>query len=91
MSETRNGEPASLADRLLRQACDTHRPMSVYLTSGFQLKGQVIEFDSDTLLFKQKETYQLVMRPAVATMYPLPSKEDGEEWWRAYVPTIAPE
>ena len=85
MSMAKQGESASLADRLLEDARDHHQLMSVYLLSGFQLKGEVMEFDKDSLLFKHKDVYQLVMRPAIATMYPVPAtKAGGGEWWRGY-------
>ena len=92
MSETRNEESRSLADRFLGDARDDRRQVSIYLVSGFQLKAEVIEFDKDTVLFKQKNVYQLVTRSAIATMYPLPNaKGDANEWWRGYVPTTAEE
>ena len=92
MSETRNEEGRSLADRLLEDARDNHRPVSIYLVSGFQLKGEVMEFDKDTVLFKLKDVCQLVMRSAVATMYPLPgAKGDADGWWRSYISAAAEE
>ena len=85
MSVAKGEETASLADRLLKDARDHHLLVSLYLVSGFQLKGEVMEFDKDTLLFKHKDVYHLVMRPAIATMYPVPAaKGDGDEWWRSY-------
>ena len=86
MPETRNGKSASLADRLLEEARSNRRSVSLYLVSGFQLKGEVVEFDKSTVLFKHKDTYQLVMRSAIATMYPVPGpKADTDAWWRGYV------
>ena len=85
MPETRNGESASFADRLLEEARSNRWPLSLYLVSGFQLKGEVVEFDMATVLFKRKDIHQLVMRSAIATMYPVPGlKADADAWWRAY-------
>ncbi len=83
--QEKQGSP-TLADRLLEEVWHSGRQVSVYLVSGFQLKGEVIEFDADTVLFKHKEGGQLIMRSAIATMYPLSdAKHDASEWWRGYV------
>ena len=83
MSET--GAGATMVDRLLAEAQNTQQLVSIYLVSGFQMKGLITDFDRDTILFKHKEAHQLVMRAAVATMYPLPiSKENGRQWWEEY-------
>ena len=86
MPDTRNANSASLADRLLEEARKSRWPVSVYLVSGFQLKGEVVEFDEATMLFKHKDVYQLVMRSAIATMYPVHGpKADTDAWWRGYL------
>ena len=60
--------------------------MSAYLVNGFQLKGEVLEFDEETILFKVKDACQLVMRSAVASIYPVrDSKRPDNEWWHSYV------
>ncbi len=90
MPDLKESGGASLADRFLEDARDTHRQVSLYLISGFQLKGEVLEFDEGTVLFKHRDAHQMVMRPAVASMYPLPApKGDADEWWRGYAPTEA--
>ena len=61
--------------------------LSIYLVSGFQLKGEIVDFDEETILINHKNVHQLVMRSGVASMYPLPgSKAGAEEWWRDHVP-----
>ena len=88
MAATRKQDSLTLADRLLEEVRRDRRPVSVYLVSGFQLKGEVVEFDADTVLFKHKEGAQLIMRSAIATMYPLrDSKHDTSEWWQGYLST----
>ena len=80
----------SLVNRFLKDLMDTQKPVSVYLVSGFQLKGQIVEFDEGSVLFKSKDVHQLVMRSAVATMYPLSRSRDGHgEWWQTYAPAAA--
>ena len=85
MSETRKRSTGTLAERLLEEARDSHGTMSLYLVSGFQLKGEILGFDDEAILFHHRNAHQLVMRSAVASMYPLPdSRQDGSEWWREY-------
>ena len=92
MPDRNTVEAATLAQRFFKDAQDTQRPVSMYLVNGFQLKGEVVAFDSETVLFKHKEAHQLVMRSAVATMYPLPNpKLDAGQWWLSYESTVADE
>ena len=88
MAGSRKQNSLTLADRLLEEVRRNRQPVSVYLVSGFQLKGEVLEFDADTVLLKHKDGAQLIMRSAIATMYPLgDAKHDASEWWRDYLST----
>ena len=92
MSETSNGEQTSLADRFLRDARDAHRSVSIYLVNGFQLKGEIVDADKDTILFKHKDVHQLIMRTAVASMYPVPDRNGPTDgWWSEYVSSMVTE
>ena len=86
MPESKNGKKGrTLAERLLKQARDSHWPISVYLANGFQLKGEVVDFDKESILINHKGAHQLVMRTGVASMYPLPSaKGETEAWWNSH-------
>ena len=85
MSESINGGQVSLIDRFLEEARIANRQISVYLVNGFQLKGDVVAADKETILFKHRDVHQLIMRSAVATVYPLPHpKGDSNGWWRGY-------
>ncbi len=85
MSERTTKEATTLDNRFLTDVCETHEPVSMYLVSRFPLKGEVTAFDDDTILFKRKDMHQLVMRSAVAVMYPLSgSKSAPGAWWRNY-------
>lgn len=87
MPEARKDRAGSLADKLLQDVRDSRRSISIYLVSGFQLKGEIVDFDEETILINHKNVHQLVMRSGVASMYPLPgSKAGAEEWWRDHVP-----
>ena len=88
MAETTENKAALLADRFLKDARDCQMSVSLYLVNGFQLKGEIVEFDAQAILFKHKDTCQIVIRSAVASMYPLPkSKEHADHWWRPYTST----
>lgn len=79
----RNGD-STLADLFLAKARDSQIATSLYLSSGFQLKGEVVDFDRETILFHHKNSHQLVMRRAVATIFPVPDgKRDGDGWWQS--------
>lgn len=88
MNETTTHQTAPLADRFLKDARGTRMSVSLYLVNGYQLKGEIIEFDEGSILFKHKDTHQVVMRSAVASMYPLPkSRGYADKWWRHYTST----
>ena len=87
MAQTRSRKSPSMADRLLEDMHRTRGAVSIYLVSGFQLKGEIVEFDAEAILLKVKEAHQLVMRSAVASMYPLAASKTGDDgWWRSYSP-----
>ena len=76
----------TLADRFLKHVREAKAPISVYLVNGFQLKGEVLEYDEASILFSHKSARQLIMRSSVASMYPLlDSRQDVGEWWRTHV------
>ncbi len=83
MTNSRKGNGGSLADRLLTQAQGGHWQVSVYLNSGFQLKGEIVDFDDEGVLVAHKSVNQLVMRSGIASMYPLPGADSAAEWWEA--------
>ena len=85
MTQTTSTQPASLADRFLEDLRDAGTPVSVYLVSGFQLKGEIVVFDDSAILFNHRGTHQMVMRSAVANIYPF-SNSRGESWWKRYLP-----
>ena len=87
MSDAQANGSTTIADRFLKDARDHHRTASLYLTSGFQLKGKIVDFDRETILFNHKNVHQLVMRSAVTTMFPVSdSKQSADGWWREYAP-----
>ncbi len=92
MTEKTTNQTTTVADRFVKNARDTQIPVSLYLVNGYQLKGDIIDFDQGSILFKHKNAYQLVMRSAVASMYPLQnSKKYQDNWWRNYTSTTGAE
>ena len=82
VSDTQANGGKTIADRFLKDALDSHRTASIYLTSGFQLKGEIVGFDREAILFNHKNVHQLVMRTAVATMALVPdSTQSTPGWW----------
>ena len=80
---------ASIADRFLQDMGASRTQVSIYLANGFQLKGEVVDWDRESILFRYKDLHQIVMRSAVASMYPISdSKRDGEGWWRPYTEQV---
>ena len=84
MPEVSGNNSSTMADQLLLEMRDSQHAVAVYLVNGFQLKGEILQFDHEAILFKLKGAHQLVMRSAVATMYPLPATNDtSDAWWQA--------
>lgn len=79
MPESKTTKTTTLAGQFLQEALDTRQTVSLYLVNGFQLKGLVLAFDEETILFRHKNVGQHVLRSAVATMYFLPSPKRGPD------------
>ena len=90
MTDTSGRDRTTLVGRFLHDARESNRALSIYLVNGYQLKGEVVEFDEESMLVNHKDTYQMVMRSAVASIYPLPDpKQKSDGWWRGYTPETA--
>ncbi len=79
MPESKTTKATTLADQFFKDALDTRQTVSMYLVNGFQLKGEVLAFDKETILFRHKDVHQLVLRSAVASMYALPGSKRGAD------------
>ncbi len=79
MPESKATKAPTLADQFFKDALDTRQAVSMYLVNGFQLKGEVLAFDEETILFRHKDVHQLVLRSAVASMYALPGSKQGAD------------
>ena len=61
----------NLQDVFLNQVRKEHIPVTIYLTNGFQLRGQVKGFDSFTVVLDSEGKQQLVYKHAISTVSPL--------------------
>lgn len=75
----------NLQDMFLNQVRKEHVLVTIYLTSGVQLKGMVRGFDSFTILLESPgKPSQIIYKHAVASIVPanqidIPLNETGEE------------
>ena len=64
------GKPINLQDALLRQMIKEKIPVTIFLTNGFQFKGQVCGFDSFVILIECEGKQQVVYKHAMSTICP---------------------
>ncbi|MBE7031054.1 MAG: RNA chaperone Hfq [Ruminococcaceae bacterium] len=65
-----NTRQQNFQDMYLNQLRKEKVDVTVYLTNGFQFKGQVRAFDSFTILLESEGKQQLVFKHAVSTITP---------------------
>ena len=65
------GKQSSLQDCFLNQARKENVPVTVFLTNGFQIRGQVKGFDSFTVVLDSDGKQQLIYKHALSTVVPL--------------------
>lgn len=76
--------PLDLQDRFLQEAKQKSINVSLFLSSGFQLRGKVLGFDPYTVVLECEGKAHLVYKHAITMI--VPSKpmtdlqQDGEEW-----------
>ena len=61
----------NLQDVFLNQVRKDHIPVSVYLVSGFQLRGNIKGFDNFTVIIESEGKQQLIYKHAISTISPL--------------------
>ena len=55
-------------EQFLTELCAERQPVSVFLVSGIQLKGQIIGFDQYVIILKKEKILQMVYKHAVSTI-----------------------
>ena len=61
---------ANLQDLLLNQARKDNVPVTVFLTSGFQMKGSIRGFDSYVIILETDGKQQMIYKHAISTIVP---------------------
>ena len=60
-------------DAILSAARRENIPITVYLTSGFQIRGNIRAFDSYVIIVETDGKQQMVYKHAISTVVPLKS------------------
>ncbi|MCL2839465.1 MAG: RNA chaperone Hfq [Defluviitaleaceae bacterium] len=63
-------------DMLLSSVRKANMPVTIYLTSGFQLRGTICAFDNYVIIIECDEKQQMVYKHAISTVVPLKSVLD---------------
>ncbi|RKD27718.1 RNA-binding protein Hfq [Caminicella sporogenes DSM 14501] len=63
----------NLQDIFLNQVRKEHIPITIYLISGFQIKGIVKGFDSYTIVIDSDGKQQMIYKHAISTIVPVKS------------------
>ncbi|MGM0379156.1 MAG: RNA chaperone Hfq [Bacillota bacterium] len=67
------GKTINLQDNFLNQARKSKTLITVFLVSGYQIKGHVKGFDNFTIIMDSDSKQQLIYKHAISTI--IPSKE----------------
>lgn len=63
-------KPINIQDHFLNQLRKDSIPVTVYLTNGFQIRGQIRAFDNFTIVIDSDGRQQLVYKHAISTFTP---------------------
>lgn len=58
-------------DQLLSSVRKENMPVTIYLTSGFQIRGQIRKFDNYVVIVESDGKQQMVYKHAISTIVPL--------------------
>jgi host factor-I protein len=58
-------------DQLLSAVRKENMPVTIYLTSGFQIRGQIRNFDAYVIIVESDGKQQMVYKHAISTIVPL--------------------
>ena len=61
---------ANIQDLLLNQARKDNVPVTIFLTSGFQMKGTIKGFDNYVIMLDSEGKQQMIYKHAVSTIVP---------------------
>lgn len=72
-------QSVNIQDQYLNQLRKNHIFVTVFLTNGFQLRGNVKAFDNFTVLFETDGKEQLIFKHAISTFSPSKNVEIEKE------------
>ena len=58
-------------DMVLAKIRRENMPATIYLTSGFQIRGSIIAFDNYVVIIESDNKQQMVYKHAISTIAPL--------------------
>ena len=58
-------------DQLLSAVRKESMPVTIYLTSGFQIRGKICNFDAYVIIVESDGKQQMVYKHAISTIVPL--------------------
>lgn len=65
-----SGTPPNLQDTFLNKVRAQKIPVSIFLTNGVQLKGNVSGFDRFTVILETNGRHQLIFKHGITTVFP---------------------
>jgi host factor-I protein len=63
-------KPINIQDVFLNQVRKDNIPVTVYLTNGFQIRGNIKAFDNFTIIIDSEGKQQMVYKHAISTFMP---------------------
>ncbi|WP_459128938.1 RNA chaperone Hfq [Guggenheimella bovis] len=60
----------NLQDLFLNQVRKEHMPITIFLVSGYQIRGLVKGFDSYTIVIDSEGTQEMIYKHAISTLIP---------------------
>jgi RNA chaperone Hfq len=60
----------NIQDTFLNQLRKENIPVTIYLTNGFQIRGQVRAFDNFTIVIDSEGRQQMIYKHAISTFMP---------------------
>ncbi|NLY72932.1 MAG: RNA chaperone Hfq [Tissierellia bacterium] len=69
----------TLQDKFLKKLKDENIAVTIFLVSGYQLRGLVEGYDNYTVIIRTGEVQQLIYKHAISTMVPGTNIEFMEE------------
>lgn len=60
----------NLQDNFLKKAKEKNIAITIYLISGYQIRGYVVGYDNYTILIDSEQSTQMIYKHAISTIIP---------------------